>query len=263
MIPGSAMKQTVLVLMLFAALASPRQMWAKEGAISVSPSVVTLRGEAGQSTRQTLTFTNGSSHPFAFEMQAQDAVVRDGKRQFVAAGTLPGSIAATAVFSQKVFTVAARQTVRIDVTVTIPPRPPVRAIAIVCRGTTKLGTGPLPMTASVGTLLTFTLTGDVIAATASPLKVQPPTASANLVATQLLANSGSAPLVATGVLAILDSRGSLAGKQAIPARRLLPGEKADVRVEYGGDLPAGRYRAMVTYDLTDKTLTSGAEFDVQ
>ena len=36
-----------------------------------------------------------------------------------------------------------------------------------------------------------------------------------------------------------------------------------MRVEYGGELPSGHYRALVTYDLTDKTLTSSAEFDVR
>jgi hypothetical protein len=256
------MKQTMVMMMLFAGLASAPALWAKDGAVSVSPSVVMLRGEPGQSTTQTLTFTNGTSQPFSFEMEAQDAVVRDGSRRYVEAGTLPGGIAATAAFSHKSVTAAAGQTVRVDVTVTIPPKPTVRAIAVVCRGTTKLRGGPLPMTASVGTLMTFALGGDVIAAEASPLTVHPPTASSNLVAEQRLSNSGSAPLVATGMLALLDSRGGLVGKQAIAGRRMLPGEKADVRVEYGGDLPPGRYRALVTYDLTDKTLTSSAEFDV-
>jgi hypothetical protein len=43
---------------------------------------------------------------------------------------------------------------------------------------------------------------------------------------------------------------------------MLPGEKTAVRVVYDGLLDAGHYRAMVTYDLTDKNLTSVAEFSV-
>src|SRR6185295_16821103 len=134
----------------------------------------------GQSSTQTLTFTNGSSQSLSFEMKAQDAVVRAGKRLYVEAGTLPGSIAATAAFSPRLFTVGSHETVHIDVTVTIPPHPSVRAIAVMCQGTTKLGAGPLQMTASVGTLLTFALAGDVIAAEATPLIVHEQTASANL-----------------------------------------------------------------------------------
>jgi hypothetical protein len=231
--------------------------------MSVSPAVVELRGEVGQSTKQTLTFTNGTSQSLAFEMKAQDAVVRNGQRLFVEPGTLAGSIAATAAFSPKVFTVAPGKSVYIAVTITIPPKTAVRAIAIMCQGTTKLGTGPLRMTGSVGTLMTFALSGDVIAATASPLIIQPPTATSNFIGAQRVTNSGTEPMVATGMLAILDSAGTLVGKQAIPGWRMLPGERSEMRVEYGGDLPSGRYRAMVTYDLTDKTLTSSADFIVR
>jgi hypothetical protein len=231
--------------------------------MSVSPAVVMLRGEIGQSTTQTLTFTNNTLQSLSFEMQAQDAVVRNGKRVFVEAGTLPGSIAATASFSPKLFTVGAGQSISIDVTVTIPPDPAVRAIAVMCHGTTKLGNGPLRMTASVGTLLTFALAGDVIAARASPLTIHAPTASSNLVAAQQVSNSGTEPMVATGMLAIVNDSGVLIGKQAVPSWRMLPGEVSDMRVEYSGDLLKGHYTAMVTYDLTDKTLTSSAEFNVR
>jgi hypothetical protein len=257
------MKKTMVLMMLVAGVATAPALRADQGSLSVSPAIVMLRGEPGQSTTQTLTFTNGTSMPMAFEMKALDDVVRDGKRRFVEAGILPGSIAATAAFSPKLFTVASQQTVHIDVTITIPPQTAVRAIAVMCQGTTKLGSGPLRMTASVGTLLTFALSGDVIAAEASPLAVQPPTATSNFVAAQQVANSGTEPVVATGMLAIIDAAGALVGKQAIPSWRLLPGERTDMRVEYGGDLRPGRYRALVTYDLTDKTLTSSAEFIVR
>jgi hypothetical protein len=236
---------------------------AAEGSLSVSPAVVMLRGQVGQTTTQTLTFTNGSSRSLAFEMRAQDAVIRAGKRAYVEAGTLPGSIAATATFAPRLFTVAPGQSVKINVTVTIPPQPSVRAIAVMCQGTTELGNGPMRMTASIGTLLTFALAGDTIAATASPLEVKAPTASTNFLATHHVTNSGTEPVVATGMLAILDAKGGLAGRQAIPGWRMLPGEGTDIRVEYGGNLAAGHYRALVTYDLTDKTLTSSAEFDVK
>jgi hypothetical protein len=222
-----------------------------------------LRGEVGQSTTQTLTFTNGTSRPLSFEMKAYDAVVRDGNRLLVEPGSIPGSIAATAAFSPKLFTASPGQSINISLTITIPAHPAVRAIAVMCEGTTKLGTGPIRVSASVGTLLTFAIAGDVISAKASPLTVQPPTASATLVAAQQLINNGTEPVVATGMLAIINAAGSLAGKQEIPMCRLLPGEKKDMRVEYDGDLPHGRYRAMITYDLTEKTLTSSAEFSVK
>ena len=257
------MKKTIVTMVALAALASTSALLAGDGALSVSPAVVMLRGEVGQSTTQTLTFTNGSSQTLAFEMKALDAVVRDGKRVYVEAGTLPGSIAATATFSPRLFTVAPNESVRIDTTVTIPPGPSVRAIVAMCQGTTKLGNGSLRMTASLGTLLTFAIAGDFIDAEASQLAVHAPTASSNFFATQRVVSRGTEPMVATGMLAILDAAGALMGKQAIPAWRMLPGEGADIRVEYAGDLAAGSYRALVTYDLTNKTLTSSAGFVVR
>jgi hypothetical protein len=111
--------------------------------------------------------------------------------------------------------------------------------------------------------MTFALSGDVIAVAASPLVVQAPTTTSNFIAAQHVANGGTEVLVVTGMLAILDTNGALVGKQSIPGWRLLPGERSDMRVEYGGDLPSGHYRAQVTYDLTDKTLTSSADFIVR
>jgi hypothetical protein len=216
----------------------------------------------GQTTTQILSFTNKTSRALSFEMMAQDALVLEGLRSYVEAGTIPAGIAATAVFSPKVFTAAPGQSVDIRVTVTIPLNTAVRAIAVMCQGTTKLGAVPLQMTASVGTLFTFALAGDVIAATATPLLIQAPTASSNLVAGQEVANSGTEPVVATGMLVILDGSGVMIGRQAIAGWRMLPGERTPVRVVYDGRLLAGHYRAMATYDLTDKTLTSVAEFDV-
>lgn len=249
-------------MVAIATMAATPSLHAAVESMSVSPSEVALSGRAGQTTTQTLSFTNKTSQALSFEMIAQDAVVRDGVRAYVEAGTIAGSIAVTAAFSPKAFTAAPGQSIDIDVTVTIPPQPAVRAIAVMCNGLTKLGSGPMRMTASVGTLLTFALAGDVIAATASPLLVSPPTASSNVVAAQQVVNSGTEPVVATGMLVILDTSGAMLGRQAVPGWRMLPGEASDIRIVYDGNLPPGRYRAQVTYDLTDKTLTSQAEFEV-
>ena len=236
---------------------------ASDGALSASPAVVMLRGTPGQGTTQTLTLVNSTSRTLAFTMRAKDVVVRDGRRVFVDAGELPGSVAATAVFSPLEVRVDPGARVSVDVTLTIPRQPGARAVVALFQGTTKLERGATSMTASLGTLLTFTLSDD-IRAQASPLTVKPPTATSNLSVTQQLLNSGSEPVFAKGMLAIVNGGGSLVGKETLPARRLLPGEQADYHAEYGGELPAGRYRALVTYQLqNDQTLTSSAEFDVQ
>jgi hypothetical protein len=235
---------------------------ATTGTISVTPAVVMMRGAAGQSTTQTLTVTNGSSQPFSFEMIANDVVIEGGQRRFSPAGSIAGSIAATAAFSQKLVTLAPGDAKQVDVTVTIPANPAARAIVALFHGTNKFQDRGVTMTASVGTLLTFTLSDDV-SMEAQPLAVTAPTAASNLTIAQQCRNSGREPVVAKGMLAIVTASGSLVGKTALPARRLLPGEKTDIRAEYGGDLGPGHYRALVTYDVESRVVSSSAEFDVR
>jgi outer membrane receptor protein involved in Fe transport len=236
---------------------------ASEGALSASPAVVMLRGTAGQSTTQTLTIINSTSQPFPFEMVARDVVVRNGARALVDAGRIAGSVAATAVFSTRSATVMPGQRVRVSVTLTVPKNPTSRAVVALFHGTSKLNSNGMHLVASLGTLLTFALT-DQVSANTSPLLIKAPTSSTNLTLSQQLANNGGEPLFAKGMLAILNGSGALIAKSALPARRLLPGESTDVRVEYPGELHAGHYRALVTYDLQNgKTITSSSEFDVR
>ncbi len=232
------------------------------GSLSVSPAVIVLRGVSGQSTTQSMKLTNGASQPFSFDLQAQDIIVRDGRRVFVAAGQLPGSVAATAAFSRKSVTLGPGESVRVDVTITIPRNPAARAILALFHGTTRVQRGSIGSTVSLGMLMTFALSDDVLTSS-TPLDVHPPTATSNLAVTQQLINSGPEPFVATGMLAIVSGKGILLGRTPIPARRLLPGERTDVRAEYAGDLAPGHYRALLTYQLAATSVTSSAEFDVR
>lgn len=235
---------------------------AEDGALSLSPAVVMLRGDHGQSTTQTLTFTNGTSRAFEFDLVAQDVVIRDGKRVFVDAGAVAGSIAATAVFSQKRVAVAPGQTVAVSLTVTLPPATAQRAIVALFRGTNRVLSGNVPMSASLGTLLTFTASDD-LALTAAPLDVRPQSAAANLAFSQACTNSGREPFVAKGVMAVLDERGALVGKSALAPHRLMPGESASLGGEYAGELAPGRYRVSVTYDYDGRSVSRSAEVDIR
>src|SRR5436305_1872974 len=122
------MRRILALLILTVASAAHANALDRNGALSVTPAVIMLRGEPGQSTTQRMLLTNGTSRPFSFELVAQDVVVRSGKRLLVPAGEAPGSIAATAVFSKRSVTVKPGQTAAVDVTVTITTRTTVRAI---------------------------------------------------------------------------------------------------------------------------------------
>ena len=253
------MRKTLIAILILAACSA---FAGEDGTLSLSPAAVMLRGDFGQSTTQTLTVVNGTSRAFSFELVAQDVVVRDGKRVFVDAGTLPGSIAATAVFSRRRVEIAPHTTASVDVTVTLPPGTPQRAVVALFRGTNRVMSGNVPMTASLGTLLTFTASDDAQLA-AAPLQVRAQTASTNLGFTQKCTNTGREPLVAKGVLAVLDGKGALVGKSALETRRLIPGESASLGGEYAGELAPGRYRLFVTYEFEGRSTSQSAEVEVR
>lgn len=235
---------------------------AEDGMLSLSPATVMLRGDHGQSTTQTLTLRNGTSRAFSFDLVAQDVVARDGKRTFADAGSIAGSIAATAVFSRRHVDVQPGESVAVTITVTLPPETDQRAVVAMFRGTNRVMSGNVPITASLGALLTFSVS-DAVELSASPLDVRPQSATANLGVSHACTNAGREPLVAKGVMAIVDARGALVGKAVLEPKRLLPGESSDLGGEYAGELDPGKYRVFVTYEYEGKTLTRDAEVEIR
>jgi hypothetical protein len=255
-------RKTALFLPFVFVCATAAAQAGANGALSLSPAVVPLRGDFGQSTTQRLTLVNGTSLPFSFDLVAQDVVVKDGTRSFVDAGSIAGSIAATAVFSSRHVEVPAGESVSVTATFTLPADTSQRAVVAIFRGTNQIRKNGVPMTASLGTLLTFTLSDD-IAMGARPLSVRPQSPSENLAVSGLCENSGKEPFVTRGVVAILDRNGALRGRTDIAPHRLLPGERTELGAEYPGELEAGRYRVLVTLDYEGHTLRQSAEVEVR
>ena len=190
--------------------------------VSLSPAVAVVNCKFGQSTTQTLTLTNRTDQELLFEMMAEDVIVKDGKRIFVAAGETPGGIAFTAVFSQKEVVIQPLQSASVTVTFTLPQDTPLRAAVALFRGSTKLsGRTSIKMTASLGTLFTFAVSRNFEVESA-PLALTPQSATANLGISQVLTNTGSDPFVANGIAAVLNQAGSIVGKAKFEPQRLLP-----------------------------------------
>lgn len=235
------------------------------GGISLSPSVVMLTGLAGQAHRQTLRLTNHTSRELAFRLEAQDVVTEDGKRAFVAAGERQGSVAATAVFSPKEIVIAPGGVGTADVTITLPPGSPVRGVAAIFRGQTIVGSQDgVAMTASLGSLITFTLPGQIRIEAGAP-EISAQTETSNLAVTEWVTNAGTEPVVASGAAALLDDAGALVGKVPVEAQRLMPGESLPFKAEYPELLGPGHYRAVLSLEYDDharEVLTRTAEFAV-
>jgi hypothetical protein len=233
------------------------------GSVSLAPAVVMVRCNFGQSYTQGLTITNQTDQQFTFEMIAQDVIVRDGKRISVPAGETERGIAATAVFSQKQVIVAPRETATVGVTFTIPPETSLRGAIAIFRGLNQISSnGPVKMTASLGSLFTFTVSGD-IQITGAPVEVTAQSPTANLRISQSLTNTGSEPIVAHGVAAVLNEAGALVGKTPFDEKRLFPGEQLAFAAFYPSELKTGRYRVLVSFQFDKKILTNSTDFVVQ
>jgi hypothetical protein len=224
-----------------------------------------LTGQPGQAYRQTLRLTNHTPLELAFRLEAQDVVANQGRRTFLSAGERPDSIAATAVFSPKEIVIAPGAIGTADVTLTVPPGSTVRGVAAIFRGQTIVGDQRgVAMTASLGALITFTLSNDTRLEASIPV-VAEQTDAASVSISELVANTGTEPVVASGAAAFLNEAGVLVGKVPVEPRRLMPGERIPFRVEYPTALAPGRYRALVSLEYDDhdrKVLTRTVDFEV-
>lgn len=230
--------------------------------ISLSPAVVMLKGQPGQGHRQTLRLTNHTSIELAFELTAQDVVADEGRRVFLAAGERSDSIAATAVFSPKEVVIPAGEVGTAHVTLTVPPQTAVRAVAAIFRGRTAIGArSGVAMTASLGCLITFTLSDDLRLGTSEP-QVAEQTATTNLTVGQWVTNVGSEPVYPSGAVALLNETGTLVSRMPIEPQRLLPGERLMFGADYPTVVAPGRYRAVLSLEYEQKVLTSAVDFTV-
>ena len=232
--------------------------------ISLSPAVIMARGAYGQGLTQTLTLSNNTSAEFAFDLEAEDVVIQDGKRVYIPAGETQNSIAVTAVFSQKQVIAKPYSTVSVDVRLTLPAETKLRAVVAIFHGTNRLPTSSsaVGMTASLGALITFNLT-DNVKLDLEPVHVVPASETSNLTISEWVKNVGTEPVLPDGLAVLLDARGNLVAKIPFPPQRLLPGERLEFAAEYGSQLQPGDYKAMCTLQFEGKTLTSDAPFKMQ
>ncbi len=229
----------------------------------LSPAVVRLSGKFGQSTTQELSLTNQTAVAMTFELVAEDIVTRDGQRVFVPAGQLPRSIAATAKFFPSEITIGPGKTESVRMTITVPPATEIRAVGAFFRSIQKINmVGRAGVRLSVGSLQTFTLTENR-QIEGAPVGVVAQSETASLSLSKTVQNTGTEPVLPSGILAILDEAGRLVGKTAIEPQRLLPGEKAEFVAEYGGRLRKGIYRALLSLDYDGKALVEDVRVEVQ
>ncbi|HEY6351451.1 MAG TPA: hypothetical protein VI636_18770 [Candidatus Angelobacter sp.] len=231
--------------------------------ISLTPAVVMVKARSGQTFSQELTLWNNTTQKLRFRMEARDVVIRGGKRVFVPAGEVEGSIARSAVFSDKnpIAPPGASATTR--VTVTIPDSPGPRAIACIFMGQTVMGThNAVAMTGSLGTLVTFSLADD-FHLQSQPLRISVEDSAQLIAFRQVFTNIGSDPVVPKGVIAVTNEGGGLVARLPLSTQRLLPGETMEFTTEYPGALKSGKYRVLSLMENDRAFFANSAEFTIK
>jgi hypothetical protein len=230
--------------------------------ISLSPAVIMVRCKAGQSTTQTLTITNHTANEFRFNLDTEDVVVRDGKRSFSPAGQIESGIAATSVIAPASIVVKGGEAASVQVTLTVPPETPQRAVVAFFRGVLAApAPGSVGLNASLGTLITFNLSGES-EVEIGPVQASPQTPAANMILSEELRNRGSEPVIPKGVIVILNASGKRVAKAAFNAQRLLPGERITFAATNPAQLPPGHYRTLSSFEFERKIQTSAGEFTI-
>ncbi|HEV3329886.1 MAG TPA: hypothetical protein VG096_02825 [Bryobacteraceae bacterium] len=245
-----------------AAPAAPPASEASHPTVALAPAVVMLHGKPGQSATQTLTISNQLPVALRFEIEAQDVVVREGKRVFVPAGQIPLGIAAQVVAAPASVVAPAGQSASVNVTLTAPLDTSQRAIVVFFKAkVADPEKETLGFAASLGALITLNLT-DAVRVVSGPMAITPQTASANVTLSEELENTGAEPVVPKGAVAILDQRGKRVAKATFDPRRLLPGEKGTFSVSSPTLLSPGHYRTLSSFEYEGKVLTNAGEFTV-
>jgi hypothetical protein len=232
-------------------------------AITLTPAVIMVKAKPGQTFSQELTLWNNTIYELRFHMEAQDIVIRDGKRIFLPAGELEGGIARNAVFSNDDVLALPGSSATTHVTVTIPPSPGPRAIACVFMGKSPIETkNALTMTASLGALVTFTLANDYHIEN-QPLEVQIDPDAKMLTFRELVKNVGSDPIIPEGVIAVTNESGSLIARLPVTSQRLLPGESSEFTAEHPGLPKTGKYKVTLLMQNESALFSNAAEFTIK
>jgi hypothetical protein len=235
---------------------------APSGSIALSPAVIMVRCQPGQSTTQSLSIANHTDTEVSFRLTTEDIVVREGKRLFFAAGQIENGIAANSIATPALVVVKAGEETKVQVTFTPPPETAQRAVVTFFKSiAVNSSTGAIGLGASLGTLITFNMSGDYqIDAGAVEASLQ--TATANVIFSEELRNRGSEPVVPKGVIVVLNASGKRVAKASFKAQRLLPGERLTFAATNPAQLAPGRYRTLSSFEFEQNILTSAGDFTI-
>lgn len=228
------------------------------GGLVLSPAAISLKGHSGNSYTQTITIKNTTTSSLMFHLEAEDVIVEAGKRKFVPAGQIAEGAAQYIALPPEPFRLQPEGQSSVAVTFVMPSPTGARGVAVFFVSEPFGQDQRTKMRIRLGAVVDFTVS-DAISLTAEDPVIAPPSALQNAVITQALTNTGTEPVIAKGVAAILDLSGKLVGKASFAQRRLFPGERDSLRAEYAGTISPGKYRVLCTLAFGGRTSTKTIE----
>jgi hypothetical protein len=251
---------------------------AQQNSVGVTPASVEAKVKRGSTYTQTYTLFNNTPERLSFNCSVIDYWYDENNKRLTARpGTLPRSASPWVQFSPAEVIVEPRGSATVKATITVPlgaeggyyTMPVFEAMPV------KSGFAPASAggsTASIG----IRFRGLVMLATEDANeynveimggKVSPPTSSSPLEMELYVRNRGTVHARVRGAFAILDAKGGLAGKGKVEGDKFLPGQRNRIKAPWAGELPPGRYTAIVTlsYDRVGsepETLVYELTFDV-
>ncbi len=242
---------------------------ARAVSVSVSPARIFASGPAGVSGEVELAIFNGSADTLSFELIAHDlGLDADGSDSIRPPATTPWSAVSWLTFHPQRITVAPKSSAKVRTVISVPPDAHGGHYAVLMVRTIIPKDGKEGFAVAVGAQMAVKLYHAVTGRSSPKLvllerNVRPPTTHEKMEVALELANGGDVHTKLRGDLAILDRDNKLVGRTAVDEGPiLLPGGKAKMKFEWGGELPVGTYNCIVTVGGTESLTPFVVDFPI-
>jgi hypothetical protein len=256
------MIQNKSLLLLACAVVLPcfGHVLAQQNSVAITPASIDAKVKRGAGHTQTFTLNNNTGTRLRFKCSVEDVWYDEGNRRITGRpGTLPHSASLWVQFSPAEVILEPHSSGAVKAIVTVPataaggyysvpvfeamPADPVLAGVTIA----KVSTARANIGVRINGLMMFT-TLDAAEYNVEIMggQVTPPSASAELAMQLDVRNRSNAHVRVRGSFAILNSSGVLAGRGAIEEKRYLPDQRKTLETGWAGELPAGKYTAVIT-----------------
>jgi hypothetical protein len=225
--------------------------------LNVSPPSFRAVVEPGGSTSGIITVMNTSDNDIGINVYAEDWLYKpDGSKSFHAAGTTPLSCAKWIRLFPKKFQIEPHGKMAVQYTISVPEDVKGGYYAVIFSESVPLGKegqeGEMTVrfAGRLGTVVYLETEGrSTRKASVESLSITPPQSNKPLEMALSYKNNGNVWIGAEGTLNIMDGEGNIFGKERFGPVNTLPGDTAEAKVEWLGDLEEGTYYAVVTLDV--------------